>query len=203
MMGLASLQKPFLEGLGLIKPGLQSNDTLKLLKEALDYIIRIPWGAGVMTEFEYQLYAKNLPANSYNKTWWDLVKKYQGIIPSKERGEEYCDAATKTHINDAPAYYYNYMLANVLLFQFHEYIATNILKQDVHATNYWGNKQVGDFLKSVMQTGASVDWREHLKATIHSDLSAKPMVNYFAPLMSYLKKVNEGRKCSLPETVAF
>ena len=200
MMGLASLQKPFLEGLGLIKSGLQSNDTLKLLKEALDYIIRIPWGAGVMTEFEYQLYAKNLPSNSYNKTWWELVKKYQGIVPAKERGEENCDAATKTHINDAPA---DYILANVLLFQFHEYIAINILKQDVHATNYWGNKKVGDFLKSVMQTGASVDWREHLKATIHSDLSAKPMVNYFAPLMSYLKKVNAGRKCSLPEIVEF
>ena len=203
MMSLASMQKPFLEGLKLIKPGLQTNDTLKLLKEALDYVIKIPWGSGVMTEFEYSLYAQNLPKDEYNKRWWELVKKYQGIVPSKERGEEYCDAATKTHINDAPAYYYNYMLANVLLFQFHEYIATNILKQDVHATNYWGNKQVGDFLKSVMQTGASVDWREHLKATIHSELSAKPMVNYFAPLMSYLKKVNAGRKYTLAEAPLF
>ena len=203
MMGLASMQKPFLEGLGLIKPGLQTNDTLKLLKEALDYVIMIPWGSGVMTEFEYSLYAKNLPTKEYNKRWWELAKKYQGIVPASERGEAYCDAATKTHINDAPAYYYNYMIANVLLFQFHEYIATNILKQDVHATNYWGNKQVGDFLKSVMQTGASVDWREHLKATIHSDLSAKPMVNYFAPLMNYLKKVNAGRSYTLPDTPTF
>ena len=203
MMGLASLQKPFLEKLGLIKPGLQTNDTLKMLKEALDYIVRVPWGSGVMTEFEYQLYAKNLPADSYNKTWWELAKKYQGIVPPTDRGEEYCDAATKTHITDAPAYYYNYILANVLLFQFHEYIATNILHQDVHATNYWGNKQVGDFLKTVMKTGASVDWREHLKSTIHSDLSAKPMVNYFDPLMVYLKRINQGRKYTLPEQISF
>ncbi len=45
MMGLASLQKPFLEGLGMIKPGTRTNDTLKLLSEALDYVIHIPWEA--------------------------------------------------------------------------------------------------------------------------------------------------------------
>jgi peptidyl-dipeptidase A len=45
MMGLASLQKPFLENLGLIQPGLQTNDTLKLLKEALSYVVHIPGGA--------------------------------------------------------------------------------------------------------------------------------------------------------------
>ena len=45
MIGLASLQKPFLENLGLIEPGLQTNDTLLLLKEALDFIVHIPWEA--------------------------------------------------------------------------------------------------------------------------------------------------------------
>lgn len=201
MMGLASLQKPFLEGLGMIKPGTRTNDTLKLLSEALDYVIHIPWGSGVMTEFEYNLYARNLPKNDYNKLWWELVKKYQGIVPPDERGENYCDAATKTHINDDPAGYYDYSIANVLLFQFHAYIADSILHQDPHATNYWGNKAVGDFLKKVMSPGASVDWREHLKASIHADMSAQPMVDYFAPLMEYLKRENAGRKYTLPESV--
>lgn len=199
MMGLASLQKPFLEGLGMIKPGLETNDTLKLLSEALEYVVHIPWGSGVMTEFEYSLYAKNLPPDQFNKTWWELVKKYQGIVPPAERGEAYCDAATKTHINDDPAAYYDYSIANVLLFQFHTFIADSILKQDPHATNYWGSTATGDFLKKVMYPGASVDWRAHLKNSIHSDMSAKPMVAYFAPLMAYLKKVNSGRAYTLPE----
>ncbi len=154
-----------------------------------------------MTEFEYNLYARNLPKNEYNKLWWELVKKYQGIVPPDERGENYCDAATKTHINDDPAGYYDYSIANVLLFQFHAYIADSILHQDPHATNYWGNKAVGDFLKKVMSPGASVDWREHLKASIHADMSAQPMVDYFAPLMEYLKRENAGRKYTLPESV--
>ncbi|MFI5173097.1 MAG: M2 family metallopeptidase, partial [Chitinophagales bacterium] len=154
-------------------------------------------------EFEYALYAQNLPKDQYNAKWWELVKKYQGIVPPTMRGEEYCDAATKTHINDDPAQYYDYSISNVLLFQFHDYISKNILKQDPHATNYWGSTATGDFLKKVMTPGATVDWREHLKNSIGSEMSAKPMLDYFMPLMDYLKRANAGRTYTLPEKPVF
>jgi len=203
MMGLASLQKPFLENLNLIPKNTTTNDTLKLLKEALSYVVSLPWSSGVMTEFEYNLYAKKLPKEQYNQAWWKLVKQFQGIVPPTERGEEYCDAATKTHINDDPAQYYDYSIASVLVFQFHTHIADSILHQDPHATNYWGNKAVGDFLKKVMSPGASIDWRQQLKDDLHTDMSAKPMVAYFSVLMDYLKKVNAGKKYTLPEQPVF
>ena len=203
MMGLASFQKPFLAGLGMVDANAKTNDTMMMLKEALDYIVHIPWGSGVMTEFEYNLYTKNLPQDQYNTLWWDLAKRYQGIVPPSPRGEEYCDAATKTHINDDAAQYYDYSMSNVLLFQWHVYIAKNILHQEPNATNYWGNKEVGDFIRKLMEPGASVDWKEHLKKCIGADMSAQPMVDYFAPLMSYLKKVNAGRTCTLPEQPDF
>ena len=203
MMGLASMQKPFLQGLGMIDANATSNDTLKLLKDALQYIVMVPWAGGTMPEFEHSLYAENLPEDKFNARWWEIVKQVQGIVPPSDRGEQYCDAATKTHITDDPAAYYDYCIANVLLFQAHTYIADSILHQDPHATNYYGNKAVGDFLKKIMTPGASVDWREHLRNCIHSDLSAKPMVDYFAPLMVWLKKENAGRKYSLPEKAPF
>jgi peptidyl-dipeptidase A len=199
MIGMASLQKPLLENRGLIPKGLVVDDTLKLLNEALNSIVFIPWSAGVMTEFEYNLYAKNLPENQFNKLWWELVKKYQGIVPPVVRGEEYCDAASKTHITNTPAYYYNYSIASVLQFQFHQFIADSILHEDPHATNYWGQKAVGDFLKKVMQPGASIPWKENLQENIHSELSAKAMMEYFGPLLEYLKRINKGRKYTLPE----
>jgi peptidyl-dipeptidase A len=203
MMGLASLQKPFLEHLNMIPKGLKTNDTLKLLKEALSYVVNIPWGSGVMTNFEYDLYAKNLSKDEFNKRWWDLVKKYQGIEPPSLRGEDYCDAASKTHITDIPAQYYEYSIANILLFQFHTYIAKNILKEDVHVTNYWGNKQIGDFLKKIMRYGASIDWQTLLRENINQDMNAKAMLDYFEPLYVYLKHINAGRKYTLPETLTF
>ena len=203
MMGLASLQKPFLVGLGMVDSNVVSNDTMVLLKQALQYIIQIPWGSGTMTEFEHDLYSQNLSADSFNSKWWELVKTFQGIVPPTTRGEEFCDAATKTHITDDPAAYYDYSIANVLLFQAHTYIADSILHQNPHATNYWGNKGIGDFLKKIMTPGASVDWREHLQNCIHSDMSAKPLVDYFGPLQVWLKKENTGRKYTLPEKAPY
>ena len=199
MIGMAAMQKPFLQGKGLLAPDVKSDDTQKLLQEALNYIVFIPFATGTMAEFEHDLYKKNLPANQFNKRWWELAKKYQGIESPTPRGEEYCDAATKTHINDDAAQYYDYALSYVILFQLHDYIATKILKQDPHSTNYFGNQEVGKFLAGIMRKGATEDWRKVLKDATGQEISAKAMVNYFEPLTNYLKEINKGRKHTLPE----
>jgi peptidyl-dipeptidase A len=201
MIGMAAMQKPFLQAKGLLPADAKSDDTQKLLQEALNYIVFIPFSTGTMTGFEHDLYKRNLSPDQFNKRWWELAKQYQGIVPPSERGEQYTDAATKTHINDDAAQYYDYALSYVILFQLHDHIAKNILKQDPHATNYWGNKEVGDFLKKILSPGATGDWRKTLKEAVGSDLSAKAMVDYFMPVMDYLKKVNAGRKYTLPETM--
>lgn len=201
MIGLAAMQKPFLEGRGLLPENTKVDKIKMLLKEALDQVVVIPWGAGVMTEFEYSLYAEDLPKDNFNSKWWELKKKYQGIVPPMQRGEEYCDPCTKTHINNDPAQYYDYALSVVLLFQFHNHIATEILNQDPRETNYWGNKKVGDFLRELMAPGATEDWRDLMNDTIGEDISAKAMINYFQPLMEWLKEQNKGREHTLPEKV--
>jgi len=199
MMGVAAMQKPFLVGRGLISKDAKIDQTQALMREALSNGVFMPFSAGTMSQFEYELYAKNLPKDQYNKRWWEIVREYQGIVPPTERGEEFCDAATKTHINDDPAQYYDYAISYILLFQLHDHIATKILKQDPHETNYYGNKEVGDFLRKIMSPGSSKDWRVVLRETTGEDLSAKAMIRYFEPLMAHLKKVNAGRKYTLPE----
>lgn len=201
LMGLAAMQKPFIQGIGLFPEGAETDETQTLLKEALNYIVFMPWSAGVMTEFEYSLYGENLPPDQFNSKWWDLVAKYQGIVPPSPRGDEYCDAATKTHIIDDAAQYYDYAMSYVLLFQLHDHIANNILHQDPHATNYYGSKEVGDFLKQILTPGATRDWRELTREATGADVSAQPMLRYFEPLMSYLKEQNQGRTYTLPESL--
>jgi peptidyl-dipeptidase A len=201
MIGMAAMQKPFLQAKELLPANAQSDDTQKLLQEALNYVVFIPFSTGTMTGFEQDLYKNNLPPDQFNKRWWELAKKYQGIVPPAQRGEEYADAATKTHINDDAAQYYDYALSFVILFQLHDHIAKNILHQDPHATNYWGNKEVGDFMKKLLTQGATGDWRKTMKETVGSDISAKAMVDYFQPVRDYLKKVNAGRKYTLPESL--
>lgn len=199
MIGLAALQRPFLEGRGLAPKQAKFDATQALLKEALNYVVFMPWSAGTMSHFEAELYDRNLPKDQYNRRWWELVQRYQGIAPPATRGEEYCDPCTKTHINDDAAQYYDYAIANVLLFQLHDHIARKILHQDPHATNYYGSRAVGDFLRAIMRPGSSRDWRTVLREKTGEDLSAKAMLRYFEPLMAYLKKANAGRKYTLPE----
>jgi peptidyl-dipeptidase A len=201
MMGLAAMQKPYLAGRGLIAADVKTDSIQSLLKEALNSVVFIFFSSGTMSNFEKELYVDNLDSNQFNAKWWELAKKYQGIVPPTERGEEFCDAATKTHINDDPAQYYDYALSYVILYQLHNHISKNILHQDPRATNYYGHKEIGEFMNKIMYPGASKDWRVVLKESTGDELNAKAMLEYFEPLVSWLKEQNKGRKYSLPETL--
>jgi peptidyl-dipeptidase A len=198
LMGLAAMQKPFLQRIGVFPEGAETDEIQTLLKESLNYVIFIPWSAGVMPDFEHAMYTEPLPAGEFNRRWWELKRKYQGIAPPSPRGEQFCDAGSKTHISDDAAQYYDYALSYVLLFQFHDYISRNILKQDPHSTNYYGSREVGQFLSSVLRPGASRDWRELMFETVGEELSAEAMLRYFEPLMKWLVEQNKGREHTLP-----
>ncbi len=197
MMELASSQKKFLVGRGLASADAKVDSISQLLKTALNYAVFIPFSAGTMTRFEHDLYANNLSPDEFNSRWWKYAKEYQGVVPPTDRGEDYADGLTKTHINDDPAQYYDYALSQVLLFQLHDHISRNILKQNPHDTDYYGNKEVGTFLKNLMSPGSSRPWRDVLKETTGRPLDAMAMVEYFQPLMDWLKEQNKGRTYTL------
>lgn len=198
---MATSQRAFLEHAQLSRKSPADNDLKKLLKDALNYVVFIPFSTGTLTMFEYELYAGNLPEKEFNKRWWELAKTYQGIEPPTTRGEEYCDAATKMHIHGLPAQYYDYALSSLLMFQFNDYIATHFLNNDPRNTNYYGSKEAGGFLMDLMKVGCSKDWKDVLKEKTGGELDAKAMLAYFSPLMDYLKKENQGRKHTLPELI--
>ena len=197
LLGLASMQKGFLQGRGLVPVDARVDEIQTLLKEALDFVVFIPFSTGTMTHFEHDLYAAALPVSSYNERWWKYVAEFQGISPPAERGEEFCDAASKTHINNDAAQYYDYAISYILLHQFHRHIARKILGQEPRNTNYYGNKKIGAFLGSILKLGATRDWRTVLRESIGEDISAEAMLEYFQPLLQYLRQENAGRRHTL------
>jgi peptidyl-dipeptidase A len=52
-----------------------------------------------------------------------------------------------------------------------------------------------------MKYGAGKNWRDVLKEKTGSELSAASMLEYFEPLMPYLKEKNKGRTYTLPENI--
>lgn len=199
LIGLAASQPPYLREIGLLAEGEEINEIDWLLDSALTGpIVFLPWSAGVMSHFERDLYANELPADQLNTRWWEHVRRFQGIAPPSDRPAAGCDACTKTHINDDPAQYYDYALANVLVYQLHDHICRNILEQDPHACNYYESEEVGAFLRAIMAPGATRDWREVLREHTGQELTAEPMLEYYRPLMAFLEGENEGRDCSWP-----
>ena len=197
LMSLASGQRPYLKGVGLLSDAAAKADPVTwLLDTALDgsSIVFLPFSAGVMTHFERDFYTGAIPDDGLNAAWWALARRYQGIAPPAPRPETLCDPATKTHINDDPAQYYDYAIATVLKFQLHDHIARDILKQDPHDCNYYGNREVGKFLRGILELGATRDWDAVLKEATGESLTARPMMAYFAPLLDWLKEQNKGRK---------
>ncbi len=199
LLGLASLQRRFLAHGGLVPEDARADARAQLLQEALHYVVFIPFSAGTMTRFEHALYAEELAPDRLNAKWWELVRRYQGVVPPGPRGEEYADGLTKTHINDDPGQYYDYALSFALLFQLHDHIARSLLEQDPHDTDYYGSRAAGDFLRRLMAPGASRPWRLVLKETTGRELDARAMVEYFQPLYEWLREENRGRKHTLPE----
>ena len=199
LMGLASMQPRFAAAIGLVEEGTAPDKVQTLLAESMNYVVFMPWSCGVMTEFEHDLYAEELPEEDWNNRWWELKAQYQGIVPPNERGGDLCDPSTKTHINNDAAQYYDYGLANALLFQLHLHIAKNILNEDPHNTNYFGRTDVGEFLKKILTPGASVDWRQLMQETVGEDLNARAMLEYFDPLYQWLQEENKNRTHTLPE----
>lgn len=193
LIALAASQQSYLKETGILGAGEKMDEIQWLLNDALKSVVFLPFSAGVMTHFEHDLYEENLPANEFNKRWWTYVNKYQGVDPPSPRGEEFCDAATKTHINDDPAQYYDYALATILKFQLHRHIAKNIIKGNLRDVSYYKRKDVGDFLKKILEPGASRDWREVLREATGEELGGKAMLEYYAPLMDWLKEQNRGK----------
>ncbi len=194
LIGIAARQPAYLKEIGLLEEDAEIDEVQWLLDEALNQaVVFIPFSSGTMSFWEHDFYEENLSPEEFNQRWWEYVGRFQGVEPPSERGEELCDACTKTHISDDPAQYYDYAMAFVLKYQLHTYIAKNILKQDPRDCNYFGNKEVGKFLWELLRLGATRDWREVIREKTGEEVSTRAMLEYFAPLMDYLEEENAGR----------
>jgi len=195
LTALAAVQVPYLKSLGILPADFKADPIAFLLANAVNSggIPFMYWSSGVMTHWEADIYANNLPADQWNARWWQYVRDFQGVDAPVGRGEEWCDAATKTHINDTPAYYYSYAIAQVFKYQLNDYIAKKILHQPPQACNYANNKEVGDFLRKIMEKGDTEDWRKIMKDATGEEFSTRAMLEYYAPLLTWLTEQNKGR----------
>jgi peptidyl-dipeptidase A len=171
-----------------------SADTGLLLRAALERLSFLPFGL-MVDQWRWQVFSGAIAPADYNKAWWDLKLKYQGVAPPSARGEEFFDPGAKYHV-PANTPYTRYFLAQVLQFQFHRALAkTAGCTMPLHRCSIYGNAEAGKRLNAMMQMGASKPWPDALEAlTGQRQMDAGAMAEYFAPLKAWLDQQNRGKK---------
>ena len=192
-----SITPNYLVQIGLLDPAKvpgADKDNGLLLRQAMDKVAFLPFGL-LIDKWRWGVFNGSITPANYNKGWTDLRLQYQGIVPPVPRAGDRFDAGAKYHIpGNTP--YTRYFLARILQFQFYK-AACDISgwKGPLHRCSFYGNKDVGTRLNTMLEMGASKPWPDALQAfTGTREMSGKPMLEYFGPLMKWLKAQNKGAK---------
>ena len=132
----------------------------------------------------------------YNKAWWALRTKFQGIAAPVARSEQDFDPGAKYHV-PANVPYTRYFLARILQFQFYRAMCQAAgHKGPLHQCSFYGSKEAGARLWKMLSMGASRPWPDALEAmTGQRQMDGGALLEYFAPLQAWLLEQNKGLSC--------
>jgi peptidyl-dipeptidase A len=192
-----SITPGYLKQVGLIDK-VADNDKAEinfLMKMALDKIAFLPFGK-LIDQWRWDVFAGKTSPSAYNRAWWDLRTKYQGIAPPNERSEEHFDPGAKYHV-PANVPYTRYFLAFIYQFQFQRALCREAGHQGpLHKCSIFNNKAAGAKLQALLALGASKPWQEALFAmTGERQGDASAILDYFAPMRTWLAQQNKGETC--------
>lgn len=193
-----SITPEYLVEIGLLDeadlPG-EDADLALLLRQAMDKVAFLPFGL-MVDQWRWKVFNGTYSPSEYNDGWWELREKYQGLKAPGERPAGAFDPGAKYHIpGNTP--YMRYFLAHILQFQFHKAACDQAgFEGPLHRCSVYGNKDVGEKFNAMLELGSSKPWPDALEAfTGTRDMDGSAIIEYFAPVMTYLKEENTGRSC--------
>jgi peptidyl-dipeptidase A len=193
-----SITPEYLVKIGLLDqadvPG-EDADMALLMRKALDKVAFLPFGL-MVDQWRWKVFSGEYTPAQYNEGWWALREEYQGIRPPSERPADAFDPGAKYHIpGNTP--YMRYFLADILQFQFHKAACDAAgYEGPLHRCSVYDNKDVGAKFKAMLEMGASKPWPDALEAFTGSrEMDGSAILEYFAPLETYLEEQNKGRSC--------
>jgi peptidyl-dipeptidase A len=170
-----------------------SGDTDYLLQQALEKVAFLPFGL-LVDKWRWEAFSGQVKPADYNKAWWELRRKYQGVAPPVERTEADFDPGAKYHV-PANVPYARYFLARILQFQFHRALCKEAgFTGPLDRCSIYGNKAAGERLNHMLSMGQSRPWQEALEAmTGQKHMDATALADYFLPLKAWLDEQNKAK----------
>jgi peptidyl-dipeptidase A len=189
-----SVTPEYLVKIGLLdKAPDASRDIGLLLNKALEKIAFLPFGL-LIDQWRWKVFSGEVKPADYNKAWWDLRLKYQGVAPVMTRGEEFFDPGAKYHVpGNVP--YTRYFLADILQFQFHRALSqTAGCTAPIHRCSIYESAEAGKKLNAMLSMGLSQPWPEALeKIAGTKQMDATAILDYFKPLDAWLDQQLQGK----------
>ena len=185
----------YLQKIGLLdKVPSADADIPLLLKQALEKVAFLPFGM-LIDQWRWKVFSGEITPADYNKAWWDLRLKYQGVAPPVPRSEADFDPGAKYHVaTNTP--YMRYFLAEILEFQFYRAMCKEAgYTGPLNRCTYYQSKEAGAKLNKMLAMGHSKPWPDALEAlTGQRQMDASAILDYFAPLKKWLDEQNKGLK---------
>lgn len=189
-----SVTPEYLVSIGLLNRAPDpSKDLGLLMSRALEKVAFLPFGL-LIDQWRWGVFGSQIPPADYNKAWWDLRLRYQGVAPPSPRGEQFFDPGAKYHV-PANYSYTRYFLAAILQFQFHRELSKLAgCKAPLHRCSIYGNGAAGKRLNAMLELGQSKPWPDALEALTGSrQMDASAILDYFAPLKTWLDEQTKGQ----------
>jgi peptidyl-dipeptidase A len=191
-----SITPEYLHDIGLlIDSSVETNDLPYLFRIALDKIPRLAM-AIVVDMWRWKVFSGEITPEEYNAGWWDLRHRYQGLSVPVPRSEDDFDAGMFYHVSfNVP--FDRYFIAMVLQFDFHRALCEAAGHTGpLHECSIYGSEASGERLAKSLARGSSQPWPETLQElTGRSEIDASSVVDYFAPVMTWLAEQNRSREC--------
>lgn len=168
-----------------------SQDIGVLLSRALEKVAFLPFGY-LVDQWRWKVYSGKVAPKDYDKVWWELREKYQGIKRPAPMEVNGFDAGAKYHVPaDTP--YARYFIAHILQFQFHRGLCKEAgYVGPLNRCSIFEDKKAGAKYQAMLAMGASRPWNEALKAVSGEDkMDASAILDYFAPLKVWLDAQNK------------
>jgi peptidyl-dipeptidase A len=192
-----SVTPAYLAKIGLIHQAKPSHEALinQQMKMALSKIAFLPF-ARLVDQWRWQVFAGAITPENYNTSWWELSRRYQGIVPPVPRSEADFDPGAKYHI-PANSPYTPYFLSYILQFQFHKALCAAAGNQGpLYECSNFGSRAAGEKFQAMLAQGASAPWQDTLeKLTGSRQIDAGAITEYFQPLLEWLNEQNKNQRC--------
>jgi peptidyl-dipeptidase A len=194
---LLSVTPQYLFNLGLLpKVPDESQEIKVLLNRALLNVAFLPFGY-LVDQWRWKVYGGSVAPADYDKVWWELREKYQGVKRPAPLAANGFDAGAKYHVA-ADSTYSKYFIAAILQFQLQRALCREAgYTGPLHRCSIYQNQAAGKKFQAMLELGASRPWPEVLQtATGEAQLDASAIIDYFAPLKHWLDEQNRelGKK---------